>query len=280
VWEQGAPDGPTVVLVHGYPDNASVWDGVAGRLGERFRVVRYDVRGHGASGQPASRDGYRLEHLANDLVEVVRATSPARPVHLVGHDWGSVQSWAAVTDPDNAGLFASFTTISGPNLDHLRWWTRQQQRQAGRARQTITRLVRSWYMVAFQVPVVPELVWRLGRLRRRFRADYRDARNGLELYRANMGRRPPGTTRSMPHSTSVPVLQIALTQDRYCPPDLLASAEPWCTRLWRRELAGGHWAIRDHPDSVAGLVAEFVDHINGAPASGELAGARVVVRLR
>jgi pimeloyl-ACP methyl ester carboxylesterase len=268
------------VLVHGYPDHASVWEAVAERLGERFRVVRYDVRGHGASDQPAGRDGYRLVHLANDLVEVAKATSPGRPVHLVGHDWGSIQSWAAVTDPANAHLFASFTTIAGPDLDHLRRWARQQQRETGRARQAITQLTRSWYILAFLVPVVPELAWRLGPLRRRFHADYRDARNGLELYRANMGRRPPGTLRSTPRPTSVPVLQIALTQDRYCPPDLLASAEPWCARLWRRELAAEHWAIRDHPDSIAGLVAEFVDHINGMPASRELAGARVVTTQR
>ena len=41
--------GPTVVLVHGYPDSKEVWSEVAARLAERFHVVLYDVRGHGGS---------------------------------------------------------------------------------------------------------------------------------------------------------------------------------------------------------------------------------------
>jgi pimeloyl-ACP methyl ester carboxylesterase len=60
VREEGPADGPTVLLVHGYPDNSSVWDGVAARLAERFRVVRFDLRGHGGSDEPAGRDGYRI----------------------------------------------------------------------------------------------------------------------------------------------------------------------------------------------------------------------------
>src|SRR5689334_16894269 len=87
----GDPGRPTVLLVHGYPDNSAVWDGVVARLAGRFRVVRYDVRGHGESDAPPDRAGYRMRHLAADLVAVVRATSPDTPVHLVAHDWGSIQ---------------------------------------------------------------------------------------------------------------------------------------------------------------------------------------------
>ena len=107
VTEQGDPDAPTVVLVHGYPDNSSIWDGIAERLAGRFRVVRYDVRGCGESETPKDRRDYSLDQLGADLAAVVRAVSPNVPVHLVAHDWGSIQAWHAVTEPEYAELFAS-----------------------------------------------------------------------------------------------------------------------------------------------------------------------------
>ncbi|MFL6124544.1 SDR family oxidoreductase [Actinophytocola sp.] len=260
VYEDGDAGGPTVLLVHGYPDNASVWDGVVDGLRGRFRVVRYDVRGAGGSAAPRGRDGYRMKELVGDLVAVVEAVGG--PVHLVGHDWGSVQGWAAVgARPD---LFASFTSVSGPDLDQVGEWVRR-----GRRRDVLRQLVHSWYIGAFQVPVLPEVVWGIPALRRKFRAGYRDARNGVELYRANRG------GRGEPRRVSTPVQQIALTQDPFVTPAILTAADPWCDRLWRRPLVAGHWAVRERAGVVARMVGEFIDHLDGAAASRELGRARV-----
>jgi pimeloyl-ACP methyl ester carboxylesterase len=272
--EEGAPGGPTILLVHGYPDNSGIWDGVAGRLADRFRVVRYDLRGFGESDAPAGRAGYRIGHLVDDLVAVVRATAADAPVHLVAHDWGSMLSWAAVGDPRHAGLFASFTSIAGPGLDHVPDWVRSARHSLARLRSVLRQVLHVWYIGVFQVPVLPELVWRIPALRARFHATYRDARNGLGMYRANMlgGRR-----RVVPNRTKVPIQQLVLTQDQYCLPALLPAADPWCERLWRRELVAGHWAIRTHPAEVARFVTEFVDHVGGRPASPALAKAEVAL---
>jgi NAD(P)-dependent dehydrogenase (short-subunit alcohol dehydrogenase family)/pimeloyl-ACP methyl ester carboxylesterase len=254
------------VLVHGYPDNASVWDGVIAELSGRFRVVRYDVRGAGESEAPETRAGYLIPRLVEDLVAVVRGTGD-QPVHLVAHDWGSIQAWGAVSDPELRGLFASYTSISGPDLDHMGVW----MRSGGKLR-VLRQLVHSWYIGAFQVPVVPELVWRLPLLRRKFHATYRDARNGIELYRANMVGRlsRPGAQR-----TEVPVQQLALTRDPFVTPAILESADPWCARLWRRPVAGGHWVVREKPRLAARMIVEFIEHLGGATASRELARAVV-----
>src|SRR3954454_12030236 len=110
VYEDGLVGGPVLLLVHGYPDNASVWDGVVAELGGRFRVVRYDVRGCGRSDAPSGREGYRMAELVHDLIAVAGVAGRGEPVHLVAHDWGSIQAWAAVGEsPDT---FLSFTSVS------------------------------------------------------------------------------------------------------------------------------------------------------------------------
>ena len=137
VAELGDPSRPTVVLVHGYPDTKEVWSEVASRLADRFHVVLYDVRGHGRSTAPEPlRGGFTLEKLTDDFLAVADAVSPDRPVHLVGHDWGSVQSWEFVTVERTVGRIASFTSMSGPSLDHFGHWinkrlTRPTPRRVG-----------------------------------------------------------------------------------------------------------------------------------------------------
>ena len=121
-----APDRPTVVLVHGYPDRQQMWDLVVERLPlDRFHVVTYDVRGAGASDAPDQLREYVTDRLVDDLAAVIDAVEPegrtGPAVHLVGHDWGSVQLWDAVgvaeRHPGLRGRIASFTSISGSALD-------------------------------------------------------------------------------------------------------------------------------------------------------------------
>src|ERR1700691_2096541 len=89
--ERGDRARPTVVLVHGFPNTSGVWEPVARRLSERFHVVAYDVRGAGDSDVPDRRADYTLPVLVEDMAAVIAAVSPAAPVHLVAHDWGSIQ---------------------------------------------------------------------------------------------------------------------------------------------------------------------------------------------
>ncbi|MFD4182407.1 alpha/beta fold hydrolase, partial [Rhodococcus sp. NPDC058514] len=92
VFEQGNPSGPTLVLVHGWPDTHQLWEHVLPHLTDRFRVISYDTRGSGQSTVPSAVEDYRLELLAQDLFAVLDAVSPDQPVHLLAHDWGSVES--------------------------------------------------------------------------------------------------------------------------------------------------------------------------------------------
>ncbi|TYB49132.1 SDR family oxidoreductase [Actinomadura chibensis] len=282
-------EGPTVVLLHGYPDTGAMWDEVAEHLAGRFRVVVYDVRGAGASSSPSDPLDYRLDALMGDLLAVLDGVGAAGPVHLVGHDWGSVQGWEAVIGDRLRGRIASFTSISGPDRRHLAAWAARNVRSGPRGvAEVLGQARRSVYMPVFMAPKVGEGAARL--LAAGFprlmgpregaapRAGHpaatlpADARNGLGLYRANMrrGAGPP----SGDGRTDVPVQLIVPVKDRYGSPSLLLSPRGRVPRLYVRRAPAGHWVARSHPDLVARWVTEFVEHVEGGPETPALAHAR------
>lgn len=269
IYESGTHSGPTVVAVHGYPDDHTVWDGVAAELAGRFRVVTYDVRGAGASAAPDRGDGYGIDRLVDDLVAVLVAVAPSGTVHLVGHDWGSVQAWPALDDPRLAGRIASFTSVSGPSLDHAGVWFRDAR---AHPRPALRQLAHSYYTLLFQLPGVPEAAIRAGLIERTIgRRSKRDQRNGLNLYRANMRR----AARPRPGQIGVPVQVLAPARDRYVSAAFAKQApRPFVADLRVRDLAGGHWVVRQRPEVVARCIAEFAEHIDGAPESPALGRAR------
>lgn len=146
VYVSGSRRAPPLILVHGYPDSAAVWAPIGARLAKRYRVIAYDVRGAGASDAPRRRADYTLARLAGDLKAVADATCGGRPFHLVGHDWGSIQCWEAVTDPAFRGRIASYTSISGPCLDHV-FRAKMRLKQSlsrGTSRSSTCRWCRRW----------------------------------------------------------------------------------------------------------------------------------------
>ncbi|WP_067491025.1 SDR family oxidoreductase [Actinomadura hibisca] len=288
VRERGAEGRPTVVLVHGYPDTGAMWDEVVERLATRFRVVVYDVRGAGASTAPADPLDYGMDALLGDLEAVLDGVGATGPVHLVGHDFGSLQGWEAVSGDRLRGRIASFTSLSGPARQHVLPWARERLRSGPRGvAEVLGQVRRSAYMPVFIAPRSGEAFARLlsaafgrvlteleqARPRPGHPADTiaRDARNGLGLYRANLRRLQdaPGDGRA-----DVPVQVIAPTGDRYATEGMLLCSRGRVDRLYVRRLAAGHWAPRSRPDQVAAWIGEFVEHVEGGPESGGLARAR------
>jgi pimeloyl-ACP methyl ester carboxylesterase len=256
VHEYGDRDGPVIVAVHGFPDNHHVWDRVAAELAD-FRVVAYDVRGAGESDKPAHRAAYRIPQLADDLAAVLDEVSPGAPVHLLGHDWGSMQLWEPLSDPRFAHRVATFTSISGPSPDHAGAWLRDRRHVGASLRQALA----STYMVLFQVPRVPEAVLRRAPVERvigrSFRRSSADKTNGINLYRANM---PSRVLRPRPARVTVPVQVLAPVDDPY---SRLATATqapvPYVDDLAVEEIPGGHWVVTEDPALIASRVRTFVE---------------------
>jgi len=263
---EGPADAPTLVLVHGYPDNLHVWDAVVDALKDRYRLVRYDVRGAGRSDAPTSLAGYRLPQLLADFRRVIDHTSPDAPVHLVGHDWGSIQSWEFATEPALAGRIASFTSLSGPGLDHVAIAARTPRAGLQRVRE----MAASWYVGAFHLPALGPLTWKLGlarhwhrvlaRLERlpdapRHGSQARDGINGINLYRANV---LPRLLRPRPRSAIAPVQLLVATRDPFVKPYMLKDLGRWAPQFQRAEISAGHWLPLTQPLWVAEQIDRFV----------------------
>ena len=280
VAELGDSGQPTVVLVHGYPDSKEVWSEVAPRLAERFHVVLYDVRGHGRSTAPQPlRGGFTLEKLTDDFLAVIDTVSPDRPVHVVGHDWGSVQSWEFVTVERTEGRIASFTSMSGPSLDHFGHWIgkRVKRPTPRRVGQLLGQGAKSWYVYLLHTPVLPELAWRgplgkrwpriLERLEKVPGGDYptsslpTDAAHGAWLYRDNVRAR---LRRPRPDAYAhAPVQLITPLGDAFLSEKLYDELEQWVPQLTRRTLPAKHWIPRTRPDQLASWITEFVTATEG-----------------
>jgi pimeloyl-ACP methyl ester carboxylesterase len=273
VAEEGDPQRPTVVFIHGYPDTKAVWDPVRSRLSAEFHTVAYDVRGAGGSTAPRRAAAYDLELLGDDLLEVLGATAPGRRAHLVGHDWGGLQGWEFATLPRFAGRLASFTAVAAPSLDQVAIAGHQLRRRPLAA---LARAWRSWYILVLLTPGGPQLTWRVVITENRWRGELRrqgvppqadtprptlasDGIHGANLYRRNIPRRLVSPRRDA--FAHVPVQLIIPTRDRYIPVEHYEAAASYVSRLQRHELDATHWLPLTHPAAVAELIRGFVTAI-------------------
>lgn len=291
VFEEGNPDGPTVVLVHGWPDSHVLWDSVVAELAPDFRIIRYDSRGAGASDVPKPASAYTVEQLADDFDAVAAAVSPRTPVHVVAHDWGAATLWEVVTRPGAADRVASYTSISGPDPGQLSRYLRDglaRPYQPRRFARALSQGLHFSYMVFFRTALAPVAMRAfLAEATRRYAVNagvppqrrhqgstfVDDAANGMKIYRANFPRVLDGASRD--RHVPLPVQLLVNLRDNFVRPYVYQDTPRWVGRLWRRDIRAGHWSPLSHPHVIAAAVTEFVNHIEGAPASRALLRAQV-----
>ncbi|MBJ8347480.1 SDR family oxidoreductase [Antrihabitans sp. YC2-6] len=284
VYEQGNPEGETVVLFHGWPDSHHLWSNVVPHLTDRFRVITVDSRGHGASSNPEGEQTISVEELASDFRAVIDAVSPDAPVHLIAHDWGSVASWEVVCEPGAEERIKSFTSLSGPSVDHLFTWLRSRlSRPTPRNIALPLGQVGSLaYMVAFASPVGSAVFGQMKANRWKtflsvtegIPADRvelaptfdHDIVSGLRIYKSILAK-PFSKPRE--RHTDVPVQVLIGTRDPAVRQSGYADEDKWVDKVWLRVVKGGHWLPYSHPELVASSAIELIDTVGGAePARG------------
>ncbi len=140
----GPVDGPLVLLLHGFPETSFAWRRQMAPLAQAgLRVVAPDQRGVGRSSRPAGVADYRVDHLAADVVALVRALGRER-ARVAGHDWGGVVAWHLAEH--HADVFDRVAVLNAPHPAVFPTYLLRHPSQLGK----------SWYMAFFQLPWLPE----------------------------------------------------------------------------------------------------------------------------
>jgi len=148
-----AGEGPLVVLLHGFPEFWGSWRHQLSALARAgFRAVAPDLRGYHRSDKPRGVSAYSLDKLTGDVAGLIRALGEERAAAVVGHDWGGAIAWRFAMDYPK--LFEQLVIMNVPHPVMMEKGLR-----------TLRQLVKSWYMFFFQLPAVPEAVFRAGNFR-------------------------------------------------------------------------------------------------------------------
>lgn len=135
--------GPLVLLLHGFPERWFSWEPQIRALAAAgYRAVAPDLRGYGDSDRPET--GYDIDTLAGDVAGLIRALG-AEQATVIGHDWGGAITWCAVERYPE--LITRFAVLNCPHP-----WVLRNVGLFGSPRQ----LARSWYILFFGIPKVPE----------------------------------------------------------------------------------------------------------------------------
>jgi len=266
VRDEGPRSGEAVVLLHGFPQDSRCWADVTPTLHRAgLRTLAPDQRGYSPAASPTEVSAYRVSALAADVLAVMDAAG-VPSAHVVGHDWGGALAWyLGARHPDRVDSLTVLSTPHPAALAHS--MTRSLQ------------ALRSWYTLAVQVPVLPELVLSrtLGPALRRSglpahlaqmyarRFASVSALNGpLAWYRA-AGRRPPWEVLDAVGAGAAAVtVPTTYVWGRHDPALGRAAAEATSDHVTGDylfvELDAGHWLPELHPEEVAGAVLGRVRH--------------------
>jgi epoxide hydrolase 4 len=263
-----AGSGPLVVLLHGFPEFWYSWrHQIPALAAAGFRVFAPDLRGYNLSDKPAGVPAYRLDVLLEDVVGLIRHADEEKAT-IVGHDWGGVLAWhVAMCRPQ---VVDKLLILNAPHpaayWRELRSW--QQMRK-------------SWYVLFFQMPCLPEQVIGAGdydaldRLLRR-QPVHAEAftREDVRLYKQALAR-PGALTAALNYyralrypkerqgkdTTPIPAPTLLLwgEQDAYLSPRLTEGLEAWVPNLRVvRFPDASHFVQNDVPERVNRLMIDFL----------------------
>jgi pimeloyl-ACP methyl ester carboxylesterase len=253
--EAGPEDGPLYILLHGFPEFWYGWRKQIPALAEAgYRVLVPDQRGYNLSDKPTSVSAYAV----NELVADVLTLAEGNRFRLAGHDWGAAVAWTlALMHPRQ---LESLTIL---NVPHPKVMMRHLMADPGQ-------MLRSWYILFFQLPLLPEAMFR----RTGSQALQRTSRAGtfsapdLECYQEAWSK--PGAVtaminwyRSLLRRPARPpandVVQVPTTviwgkQDAFLKESMAAESVKLCRNGKLVLLDATHWVQHEEPERVNQLL--------------------------
>jgi pimeloyl-ACP methyl ester carboxylesterase len=267
VAQAGNSNGPLVILLHGFPEFWYGWrKQIAALASIGYRVWAPDQRGYNLSDKPEGIAAYNLDELAADVVGLIDAAGQEK-TYLIGHDWGAAVAWRVANQyPER---LKSLVVMNVPHPTVM----------AQHVRRSFAQLRKSWYILFFQIPWLPEALskrhdWQMaaraltqtshpGTFTRDDLALYRQAwsqqrayTSMLNWYRAAVQKSP----QALPSPRiRVPTLLIWGAQDRFLGREMAQPSIDLCDdgRLALIEDAT-HWVHHEKAEQVNGLLASFL----------------------
>jgi epoxide hydrolase 4 len=268
----GAPEGsPRVLLLHGFPEAAFVWDEVMALLAPAARCVAPNLRGYAGSSAPTELSAYRPKALVGDLAALIESLGVPVDV-LVAHDWGGALAWnLAAQRPE---LLRRLLIINSPHpAAFLRELRHNAAQQAASAYMTFLCRPDAEALLAADDyarlwPFFGRAGWLTPVTRDRYRAAWGRGLSGpLNYYRASPLRPPSGAddalqTLVLPDeavTVRVPTTVLWGERDHALLPGLLDGLERWVPRLrLLRVPDASHWIVHEQPARVANEIRRLL----------------------
>ena len=271
---QGGQGRARVMLLHGFPEAAFVWDEVMQRLAPRVACVAPNLRGFVGSSAPADVKDYRAKHLVADVAAAIEALGAPLDL-LVAHDWGGALAWnLAAQRPE---LMRRLLIINSPHpatfLRELRFNAAQQAASAymnflcrpdAAALLAADDFRRLW-------PFLGEPAWLTDEVREHYRQAWRNNGRGLDgglnYYRASPLRPPTGADDAVHQvqlpdaavTSRVPTTVLWGERDKALMPTLLDGLERWVPQMQLLRVPdASHWIVHEQPARVAELIESLL----------------------
>jgi epoxide hydrolase 4 len=259
------------LCLHGFPECAYSWRHqfpALARLG--YRVWAPNLRGYGDSDAPQDIAAYSTDILVEDVAGLIRA-SGSKEVLLIAHDWGGLLAWIlAMRQP------ALIHRLVICNVPHPACFFRESKRPI--------QFLRSWYMLWFQMPVLPEAIlgfgkaYGIGEVFLRTTCDRsRFPPEAIDVYRSNASR--PGVLTAMIHwyrallrsggwrrfagascpKIEIPTLFLWGDADTFLSIRTTRGTEQYVSNLTVRVLPGvSHWVQQEAPEAVNSMLEAWL----------------------
>ncbi len=263
---------PRVLMLHGFPEAAFVWDEVMQRLAPRHGCLAPNLRGYPGSGVPTELAAYRAKPLVADIAALIEAVGA--PVDLlVAHDWGGALAWnLAAQRPE---LLKRLLIVNSPHpAAFLRELRDNPAQQAASAYMNFLCRPDAETLLAERDharlwPFLGSPAWLTTVLREQYRATWQQGLTGpINYYRASP-LRPPAGPQDPVHAVSLPdetvTVRVPTTvlwgeRDTALLPGLLEGLERWVPDLRvRRVPDASHWIVHEQPALVAETIEALLD---------------------
>lgn len=256
------------LMLHGFPELHYSWRHQIPLLVEKgYRVWAPNIRGYGATDRPDGVRNYALDHLTQDVADLIDA-SGASKVTLFAHDWGAIIAWM-------------FAILKKRPLEKLIIMNVPHPKPGRRELKKWRQFKKSWYIFFFQLPwlperllarkngdVVGELIASTSCNKERFgpeeRAIYSEAsrRPGARTAMVNYYRallRHGGTVDPGDFTIQTPTLMVWGEEDVAIDIRCTQGTENWVPNLTLKRLPGvSHWVQQDAPDEVNAILDEWL----------------------